>query len=384
MSRRLAVLALFAVLLPGLPGAAAAQNRYIAFGDSITEGFGDTKGLGGYPARLQTLLAARGQVGAVVINAGLGGETTAGGLTRINRVLASAATGDTLLLMEGTNDVNAKISPETTAFNLEQIAQKAANVGVSTVLATPIPREPAANTDGNNEVTGILAGLIREDAFVHGRRLADPFEVFLHLTPDVFNQDYLGGEDKLHPNAKGYDRLARVFADALTGVDAVPPVTGDIQPKDGALNVPATTPIKIVLYDFGAGIDLATVKLVINGLDVDTPVTGNDRRLQINYQPPAPLVGVVTVSLRASDKAKPANVLDRPITRFQIVGTTFLPADLNRDGRVDGQDLVILALAFGARRFNDNFNLAADFNGDGSVDGLDLAVLAASFGKSTF
>ncbi|MEA2692890.1 MAG: acyl-CoA thioesterase [Acidobacteriota bacterium] len=384
MSRRLAVLALFAVLLPGLPGAAAAQNRYIAFGDSITEGFGDTKGLGGYPARLQTLLAARGQVGAVVINAGLGGETTAGGLTRINRVLASAATGDTLLLMEGTNDVNAKISPETTAFNLEQIAQKAANVGVSTVLATPIPREPAANTDGNNEVTGILAGLIREDAFVHGRRLADPFEVFLHLTPDVFNQDYLGGEDKLHPNAKGYDRLARVFADALTGVDAVPPVTGDIQPKDGALNVPATTPIKIVLYDFGAGIDLATVKLVINGLDVDTPVTGNDRRLQINYQPPAPLVGVVTVSLRASDKAKPANVLDRPVTRFQITGTTFLPADLNRDGRVDGQDLVILALAFGARRFNDNFNLAADFNGDGSVDGLDLAVLAASFGKSTF
>jgi hypothetical protein len=164
----------------------------------------------------------------------------------------------------------------------------------------------------------------------------------------------------------------------------VPPVTGDIQPKDGALNVPATTPIKIVLYDFGAGIDLATVKLVINGLDVDTPVTGNDRRLQINYQPPAPLVGVVTVSLRASDKAKPANVLDRPVTRFQITGTTFLPADLNRDGRVDGQDLVILALAFGARRFNDNFNLAADFNGDGSVDGLDLAVLAASFGKSTF
>ncbi len=385
MSRRLALLALCGVLAPAalLPRPAAAQ-RYIAFGDSITEGFGDTKGQGGYPARLQTLLNTRGQSGAVVINAGLSGETTAGGLTRINRVLASAATGDTLLLMEGTNDVNAKLSPETIAFNLDQIAQRAASAGVSTVHVTIIPREPAANTDGTNQVTAVLAGLIRELANVNQRKLVDPFEVFLYETPNVFTQDYLGGEDKLHPNGKGYDRLARVFADALTGVDAVPPVTGDVEPPDGALNVPAAAPIHITLYDFGTGIDLANTKLVINGLDVDTPLTGNDKALQINYQPPAPLAGVVTVSLRSKDKANPPNVLNRPVTRFQINGTTFLPADLNRDGRVDGQDLVILALAFGARRFNDNFNLAADFNGDGSIDGQDLAVLAASFGQSTF
>jgi acyl-CoA thioesterase-1 len=364
--------------------AAADTQRYIAFGDSITEGFGDTKGLGGYPTRLQTLLVSRGQTAATVVNAGLGGETTAGGLARINRTLSGAATGDTHLLMEGTNDVNAKISPETTAFNLDQIAQRAESVGVIPVHATLIPREPAANTDGDNVITGVLAGLIRELAYAKNRRLVDPFEVFLHQTPDVFNQDYLGGDDKLHPNAKGYDRLARAFADVLTGVDAVPPVTGLVVPRDGTLNVPAATPIQLALYDFGAGIDVPTVKLLVNGLEVNASITGGDRKLLINYQPPAPLAGVVTVSVRASDKAKPANVLDLPITRFLIVGTTFLPADLNKDGRVDGQDLVILALAFGARRFNDNFNLAADFNGDGSIDGQDLAVLAASFGKSTF
>ena len=69
-----------AVVLTGtalLPRAAGAQ-RYIAFGDSITEGVGDTKKLGGYPARLQTLLTERGQ-NALVINSGLPGETTAGG-----------------------------------------------------------------------------------------------------------------------------------------------------------------------------------------------------------------------------------------------------------------------------------------------------------------
>src|SRR5262249_4479644 len=155
-------------------------------------------------------------------------------------------------------------------------------------------------------------------------------------------------------------------------------------PRDGTINVPASTPIQLALYDFGAGIDVPTVKLLVNRIEVNATITGGDKKLLINYQPPAPLAGVVTVSVRASDKAKPANLLDRPITRFQIVGPPFLPADLNKDGGVDGQDLVILALAFGARRFNDNFNLAADFNGDGQIDGLDLAVLAASFGKSTF
>ncbi|HZF12108.1 MAG TPA: GDSL-type esterase/lipase family protein [Thermoanaerobaculia bacterium] len=389
MRGRIAVTALVAwagtlALAALLPRAAAAQSRYIAFGDSITEGFGDTANQGGYPARLQKLLTARGQ-NALVINAGLGGETTAGGLSRITRVLASAVSGDTLLLMEGTNDVNAKISPETIVFNLDQIAQKAASVGVSTVHVTVIPRMPTANTDGSNIETGVLAGQIREEAFAHGRKLADPFEVFLHETPDAFNQDYLGGDDKLHPNGKGYDRLARVFADMLTGVDAVPPVTGLVEPQDGSLNVPAATAVRVDLYDFGAGIDLPSVKLLVNGLVVNPTVTGNDRKLQLFYQPTTPFAGVVNVSLQAQDKANPVNLFDlRRISQFLIVGTTFLPADFNRDGRVDGEDLVVLALAFGAHRYNDNFNLAADLNGDGIIDGLDLALLAASFGKSTF
>jgi acyl-CoA thioesterase-1 len=387
--RRFARLALAAALatiatMAFLPRPAAAQQHYIAFGDSITFGVGDAKNLGGYPGRLQALLTQRGQ-NASVLNAGLPGETTTGGLTRLNRVLASAAAGDTLLLMEGTNDINAKVSPESISFNLDKMAQKAASSGVTTVHVTVIPREPEANTDGTNEVTGVLAGLVRELAFVNQRTLADPFEVFLHETPDVFNLDYLGGEDKLHPNSKGYDRLARVLADALTGVDAVPPVTGDVEPPDGALDVPATTPIRIVLYDFGTGIDIANTTMLINGVVVNMPpMSGDPKALTIDYQLPVPLAGIVTVSLRSKDKASPPNVLDRPVTKFQIAGTTFLPADLNRDGRVDGQDLVILALAFGAHRYNTNYNLAADFNGDGIVDGRDLAVLAATFGQSTF
>jgi hypothetical protein len=226
--------------------------------------------------------------------------------------------------------------------------------------------------------------MVRELAFSNGRKLADPFEVFFYETPDVFAKDYLGGADRLHPNAAGYDLLAEIFADVLTGADHVPPVPGAFSPADKETEVPADTSIVVDLYDFGAGLDLSSTKLVINGQEVAPPLAGNTGKVHIVYQPPAPLSGVVNLAVHAQDLATPPNVLDRQLARFIIAGTVFLTGDLNLDGRVDGQDLVILALAFGAHRADPNFNVAADLNGDGAVDGRDLAILAASFGESSF
>jgi acyl-CoA thioesterase-1 len=386
--RRAGALAALALALPLaalLPRAAGAQTRYIAFGDSITEGFGDdmSRTEKGYPPRLQALLQARGK-NAVVENDGLGGETTIQGVMRLGSVLQSAASGDVLLAMEGTNDIGEKVSLETITFNLDKMAKKAAAVGVSTVHTTIIPRAPTANTDGSNEATGALAAMVRELAFSNGRKLADPFEVFFYETPDVFAKDYLGGADRLHPNASGYDLLAEIFADVLTGADHVPPVPGAFSPADKETEVPADTSIVVDLYDFGAGLDLSSTKLVINGQEVAPPLAGNTGKVHIVYQPPAPLSGVVNLAVHAQDLASPPNVLDRQLARFIIAGTVFLTGDLNLDGRVDGQDLVILALAFGAHRADPNFNVAADLNGDGAVDGRDLAILAASFGESSF
>jgi acyl-CoA thioesterase-1 len=381
-------LALALALLPATAGAQTTPPQsYIAFGDSITFGYGDNASRGGYPGRLQTLLNSRG-VTATVVNAGLSNETTGEALSRINRVLNAAASGDVLLLMEGTNDVNAQasagaISNETIVANLDEMALRAEARGQQVVHATVIPRLPSANFDGTNRVTADLAGKIRELAFNRQRRLADPFQVFFHQTAN-FTQLYLGGTDKLHPNAAGYDLLAQVFADVLTNVDSVAPVTGLIEPSDDAQNVPATASIRIDLFDFGAGIDLANTRLVINDQVVETPISGSARKVEIRYTPPAPFAGVVIVDLRSRDLANPPHSFDSQVTQFVVSGTTFLRGDIDRNGRVDGVDLLAFAPSFGARRSDAPFRTFADFNGDGVINGQDLAVLAANFGRSSF
>lgn len=383
MTRRALPLFALALLVPMMSGAQTTPTRYIAFGDSITWGFGDdpNRAEQGYPPRLEALLNSRG-VSAEVENRGLNNETTGEALSRINTVLNNTP-GDVLLLMEGTNDVNARVSNETIVANLDQIAERAETRGMQVVHATLIPRHPGAMHDGNNRITADLAARIRELAWSEQRRLADPFEVFFFQTPNVFTTHYVGGSDRLHPNAVGYDLLARVFADVLTNVDNVPPVTGRIEPRDDAQGVPATTPIRVDLYDFGTGIDLSATRLLINNQEVETPITGSSSKVEIRYDPPQPLAGVVFVGIRSRDMANPPNTIERTLAQFVVAGTTFLRGDIDRDGRVDGADLLAFAPRFGAREGDGRYRTFADLNDDGFIDGQDLALLAANFGRSS-
>lgn len=360
--------------------AARAQTTYVAFGDSITEGFGDdpSRAKKGYPPRLEALLQQRGQ-SAEVRNEGLGGETVQEGVSRITRVLQPG--DDVLLLMEGTNDITPqKVSNETIISDLDRIAEKAEDRGLTVVHATVIPRVDA-NYDASNIVTGDYNGRVRELAWSDERKLADPFEVLIRQSSSL-RQLYF---DKLHPNTAGYDQLARIFADVLTNVDTVPPVTGLITPVDDSQRVPPTTPLHVNVYDFGAGIDVASTQLVINEQVVNTPLTGSSRKLEITYTPPEPWKGVVVVRLRSRDLATPTpNTLDRQITQFVVAGTTFLSGDIDRDGRVDGVDLLAFAPHFGSRRGEGRFVAFADLNVDDEINGTDLAMLASNFGKTSF
>jgi acyl-CoA thioesterase-1 len=378
--RRAGLAALLGLALA--PGTAA-QTVYLAFGDSITAGSFDDpqRAEKGYPPRLEDLLVARG-LDAEVVNHGLPGESTAEALSRIDSVLAGG--GDVLLLMEGTNDVGQKVSNETIAVNIAEMARRAEAQGLETVHATVIPRLPTVGHDPRNIITRDLNGKIRELAHEEGRNLADPFEVFLYHLPDAFATLYVGGDDKLHPNAAGYDSLAEVFADALTGVDAVQPVIGRLFPQDDAQNVPARSEIVIDLYDFGAGLDVGATKLLVNDQEVAAQITGNERRQRIRYQPTTPFSGVVYLGLEAQDRASPPHRREGTLLQFVVAGTTFLRGDITRDGRVDGADLVDFARAFGSRRGTPRYKGYADFNGDDVVDGNDLAMLAANFGQSSF
>ncbi len=354
---------------------------YIAFGDSITAGFGDSANEGGYPGRLQGLLTTATGAPVTVVNDGLFGETTGEGLARIGGVLQPGATG--LLLMEGTNDITARVSLSTTVQNLDAMASQAEASGITAYHATIIPRLPTADFDANNDVSAALAGAIRELAWERSRGLIDPFEVFFVLNPN-YMQLYVGGTDKLHPNAAGYTLLAQTFANVLEGIDDVPPVPGVVSPLQGQENVPADAAIEVDLFDFGAGIDVASTQLLINDQVVDTTPTGDQHKLVFLYQPPAPLAGVVNLGVQTQDLASPPNTFTGTLSQFIIVGTVFLTGDLNHDGIVDGLDLLLFAPCFGAHRYNTNFQVACDFNGDGVVDGVDLAMLASNFGKRSF
>lgn len=104
-------------------------------------------------------------------------------MSRLEEVLEDG--GDVLLLMEGTNDISRGISPETTLFNLNEMARSAADRGLSTVHATLIPRYPQAVVDPNNVLNRSMARGIRELAADTGHRLVDPFEVFLKYPQPV-------------------------------------------------------------------------------------------------------------------------------------------------------------------------------------------------------
>lgn len=359
---------------------------YVAFGDSITDGVGDDleEQPRGYPVRLEGLLDAAG-LPSEVRNRGLGAERTPEGLTRLPEVLDAEPDADVLLLMEGSNDISRQISVETTRFNLEQMGRLAEERGVEVVHATVIPRIPRARIDPDNILNQQLNQQIRDLAGGEGRRLADNFEVFGSIE-NVFERfyqdvptDFVG-----HPNAAGYDIMAEVFFDVLTGVDSAPPVTGILRPRNGDEGIPAGTAVVVDVWDFGEGIDLAATSLLVDGEEVAAQTAGSSRRATLTYEPPAPFEGVVSVGLRSRDLATPANAVDREVARFTVAGTTFLDGDLDQNGRVDGLDLIELGRRFGAARGGSRYLDRADVNDDGVIDGIDLAALAANFGRSSF
>lgn len=369
---------LLGVLLAVAP-IASAQTRYVAFGDSITAGVGDPEELG-YPPRLEVQLQSS-EPGATVENAGVPGETTAEGLSRLDDALAGEP--GVLLLMEGTNDVTSGISVETILFNLEEMMDRAEAAGWGVVPATIIPRRPGGSPEEAFRRNGILNRELRERMGERGLAPADPFEVF-GATPDVFSRYYsdLPDDKTGHPNGDGYELMASVFRDVIVGFDSVPPVTGPIRPLPGAEGVAPDAAIEVSLWDFGEGIDTLNTELLLDDRVVPTQVTGGERHLELVHRPEAPLSGVVQVRLRTRDLAAPVNVVDREVARFVVEGSDLARLDLDGSGRIDGVDLVRFALTFGAVRGQSRYTSEADFDGNGTIDGQDLARLAASFGET--
>src|SRR6476646_6663513 len=107
------------------------RPRIVAFGDSLTAGLG-VAAEEAYPARLQRRLDEQG-LRYRVINAGVSGDTTAGGLRRVDWVLKSRP--QIVILELGGNDGLRGLSLDQMHDNLDDIIQRLQAAGVKVILA---------------------------------------------------------------------------------------------------------------------------------------------------------------------------------------------------------------------------------------------------------
>ena len=105
------------LVFSSMTGAIAEPLRLVALGDSLTQGYGLPEGDGFVP-QLQAWLKARGH-DVIVINAGVSGDTTQGGLARLEWSLAGGA--DALMVTLGGNDLLRGLDPALSRRNLDAI-----------------------------------------------------------------------------------------------------------------------------------------------------------------------------------------------------------------------------------------------------------------------
>ncbi len=108
-------------VLVGSATAASAETVIAALGDSLTQGYGLVQEDGFVP-QLEAWLRAEG-ADVRVLNAGVSGDTTAGGLARVDWTLTDEV--DAMIVALGGNDLLRAIPPETSRANLEGILQAA-------------------------------------------------------------------------------------------------------------------------------------------------------------------------------------------------------------------------------------------------------------------
>lgn len=188
--------------LSGSPAAAPApapvssKPLIVFLGDSLTAGLGLDRDQS-FPALIGRRLASEGY-DYEVVNAGVSGDTSAGGLRRLDWSLDGAV--DVLVVALGANDGLRGLSPAEMTKNLGAILERAAATGVTTVLAG-MEAPPNFGAEYTRQFRGVYTDLAQQYRV--------RFIPFLLL--GVAGDPALNQADGIHPNVRG----AQIVADLV-------------------------------------------------------------------------------------------------------------------------------------------------------------------------
>ena len=193
----------------GAPSATASDSLVVVFfGDSLTAGYGlANPGAEAYPALVGAALREAG-VAVRVVNAGLSGETSAGGLRRVDWVL-SRTTPDVFVLALGANDGLRGQSPDAMEQNLAAILAK---VKETAPRARLVVAGVEALPNYGADYTGAFRAVFPRVAEAADATLV-PF-----LLDGVAGVRSLNQGDGVHPTAEGQRRLAATVAEVVVPI----------------------------------------------------------------------------------------------------------------------------------------------------------------------
>ncbi len=200
---RLAIALFSGLAMLGMAAAEGRPIRLVAFGDSLTAGY-QLPDADGFAPKLQKALRAQGY-DVTVVNGGVSGDTTTGGLARLDWTLGQGT--DAVILELGANDMLRGIDPAVPEKNLAAMidALKARHIRL---LLAGMRATPSLGPDYAKRFDAIYPALAKSrDVALY------PF----------FLQGIIGDAgqhlpDGLHPNAKGVDTIV---ANILPSVDAL-------------------------------------------------------------------------------------------------------------------------------------------------------------------
>jgi len=204
VNRFLACLILSFIGLTSVP-AQSAELKLVVLGDSLVAGYQLPAG-DGFPEKLQEALVDKGH-SVEVVNAGVSGDTSTGGLSRLDWSVGPDT--DAVIVELGANDALRGLSPDVTRSNIEEITRRLRERGIEVLLAGML-----APRNLGPEYAEAFDPIYSDVAGAHDALLYPFFLDGVAMNPD------LNLADGMHPNSKGVEVIVdRILPDVEALLD---------------------------------------------------------------------------------------------------------------------------------------------------------------------